>query len=113
MDSANVLYLTDRHGRALGKIVVDQIEGAKHLGTFEPLDLPPKVEELFLRYEQLIEGQVLSLMDEIESEIDSYGFTVSKERGQPGERITDLQVYRDGGVSFQVVLCRTEPAGGR
>ncbi len=95
------MYLLDStHGKIAQLIVADtgtQYEGAIDLGTTSP-----ELKKLFEEYEEIVEGQMFSLLDAIEEKIVAFSFKVSFENGTEGD-IEDLQVYPStGAVSFKV-----------
>ena len=99
--SRTELFLQDKRGRKLGTILVERCEGNLRVGKIVPEEWPTDLQEVFSRYEQLINDQVLSILDEVEKEIDAYGFRVSSGSTQNGEPITDLQITSDHRVSFR------------
>jgi len=96
------LLLVDRSNKILGRITVERAEGNLRLGTFTPIDWPTNLQALFHRYDTMINEQILSALDAIEDEIDSYGFGISAEYPSEYTPIFDLQITHDNRVSFRL-----------
>jgi hypothetical protein len=70
-------------------------------GTIAVERLPSNLRSLFQEFEEVIEGQMFSLLDGIEDQIRAAGLHVLYENGLKAP-ITDLQVYPStGAVSFK------------
>src|SRR5437879_2764131 len=81
---------------------------ADHFGGLADLGpMPASLRQMFDEYEEIVEGQVLSLLDEIEESIAGLGLKAVLEGGRE-VAIQDLQIYPSTcRISFAVV----EPAG--
>ncbi len=103
MASSDEFYLSNKERRIFGRIVVDRAEGTLRMGVFSPIDWPDELRVLFERYDDLINEQVLAALDEIEDEVMAIGFCVLDRRTDTSTQIRDLQITRDGLVSFRVL----------
>jgi hypothetical protein len=89
--------LTDAAGRDIGSLLVEERETDRLLGTFTPGADYPAVESLFRYFEELVEQQCLSLVDEADAAIQAIG-----PRLADGTPVHDVQIYSDGGASFRL-----------
>jgi hypothetical protein len=61
-------------------------------GTIALEQTPPELKRLFQEYEEVVEGQMFSLLDGIEAKISVIPFKVSFENGTEAD-VEDLQVF--------------------
>ncbi|HUG94281.1 MAG TPA: hypothetical protein VML55_25855 [Planctomycetaceae bacterium] len=96
-----VLLLLDEQRNELAVArVLD--EGERFRGTIDLSSTPPHIRELFDEFEEIVDGQMFSLLDEIQQKIDSLGLRAKFDSCNEA-RISDLQVYpRTGDVSFRL-----------
>ena len=91
-DVVAVAEVTDEHGLYSGSI---------NLGA-----MPPALRAKFEEFEEIVNGQIFSLLDQIEDEINQLGLKVVF-NGSPAEAMTDLQIYPRGEVmSFRLKATR-------
>src|SRR5262245_36139771 len=86
-------------------IAVAQVsdEGAHFGGTIDLSATPAPVRALFEEFEELVNDQVLSLLDEIQAKIGTLSIKAVFDDGAEAA-VKDLQVYPStGDVSFKVV----------
>lgn len=91
--------IIDRAGRMVAQVNVDLKDG-RFEGWVETLTSEKDIRELFQTYEDVVDGQVLSLLDAIEQRIDALDavFATSSETTP----ISDVQIFpRDMVVSFR------------
>ncbi|OJH38838.1 hypothetical protein BON30_21690 [Cystobacter ferrugineus] len=83
--------LVDAQGNLIGMVRVSA-EGGLWSGEIDLSGSAPSIVSLFTRFEQLVNGQMLSLVDAVETEISQLGaqFLVADEEALPVE---DLQIY--------------------
>jgi hypothetical protein len=89
--------ITDAAGRDIGSFHIEEVEPGRMLGTFTPGADYPAVAPLFAYFEELVDNQVLSLVDEAAEKIQAIG-----PRLADGTPIHDVQIYSDGGASFRL-----------
>lgn len=76
-------------------------DGDLFTGSVDLTLLPPALRASFSRFEEIVNGQVFSLLDETELEIAS--LKISARFGDRQEELTDLQIYpSEGAVSFRL-----------
>jgi hypothetical protein len=94
-------YLLDQGNRRVAVLNVT-FAGSHYEGTICLEDTPADLKRLFEEYEEIVEGQMFSLLDGIEEKIDGIPFKISVENG--GEAyVEDLQVFPStGAVSFKI-----------
>ena len=100
------LYLTDASSARLAALDVsvtdDHFEGTANLDQ-----LPDDVRGLFAEFEDVVEGQVFSLLDSVELRIRSAGLRLDWGNGASSP-VEDLQIFPStGAISFRA----TPPAG--
>lgn len=75
--------------------------GTHFEGTISLEQTPPHFKRLFEEYEEVVEGQMFSLLDQVEEKIGVIPFKVSYEDGTEAY-VEDLQVFPSTGeVSFK------------
>ena len=94
-------YLSNPDGRELGKVRIDRIEGDLVLGAFTPGADFDAVRPVFVAFEEAVERQVLSEVDRLDREIAAIQLCV-RNGTEGAEAVRDVQIYRDGGVSFRL-----------
>ena len=78
--------------------VGDHFEGAISLDN-----TPPQLKQLFEEYEEIVEGQILSLLDEIEEKISRISIRAVFDNGSMAD-VFDLQVFPSArSVSFKTI----------
>lgn len=102
------IRLTNTTGSVVADVRV-QREGDYYSGSIVLDRLPPATRAIFDEYEEVVNGQVLSLLDQVEGRVAGLGLRVLFDNGSEGV-IEDLQVYpRTQSVSFKVVADRPSP----
>ena len=82
-------YLPD--GTAVAAVKLRWADG-RYSGSVDVTEMPPIVHQLFDRYNQIVENQVLSLLDEVEMDIQSLGLYAVLD-GQDRVEVTDIQLF--------------------
>lgn len=94
------VYLLDQCNRRVAVLKVT-FNGMHYEGTISLEHTPPELKRLFEEYEEIIEGQMFSLLDRIEEKIAVIPFKVSFEN-RTESYVEDLQVFPStGAASFQ------------
>jgi hypothetical protein len=93
--------LTDLLGRKLGSILIGQV-GERYCGTLTEGPDFDSVRDFFLRLEEAVDGQMLSILDDIDQQLEKLQPILMSERGSI--RIFDLRIRSD-----QLVFFRTSP----
>lgn len=99
---AKPIRLIDAAGQALAcGEVADQ--GEFYAGTIDLTCTPPKVRELFTEFEEIVNGQEFSCVEEVQQRIDALHAMVEFGGGDKA-LVSDLQVFPSAGtVSFRLV----------
>ncbi len=78
-------------------------EGKYYGGTIDLDETPPEMRALFDEFDEIVNGQMFSFVDEIQDKIAALDIKASFECGSE-VRVADLQVYPStGDVSFKLV----------
>jgi hypothetical protein len=85
------LFLVDQTATRIAGLNV-RPEGDRYRGTICLDATPPPIKHLFEQFEELVEGQMFSLADEVEDKIAALLLKVVFEDGTEA-RVEDLQVY--------------------
>ena len=92
-------YLQDQAANRVAAVTVAPV-GDRYEGTILLGSTPPDLRQLFEEYEELVEGQVLSRLDDVEGRIAALGLRIVFDEGTEAG-VDDLQVYPStGSVSF-------------
>lgn len=92
--------LVDRLGIVVGRVCVNYSSNL-YSGTINLLGVPRDTVVLFEEYEMLVNGQVLTLIDDLDYRIEQMKIVFVSEGNVP-IRVLDLQVYPSvGRVSFR------------
>ena len=79
-------------------------EGDRYRGEIDLSLLPSAHRQVFEEFEEIVDGQMLSFLDEIEERVRAFALSVEFEDGRKLS-IENLQVYpRAGKVSFRAVV---------
>lgn len=88
----------DKSGRKLAVIDVREESPGHYRGTIIEPNFPEEMLSLFREYEQQVNAQLFSILDEIEKKIDDWELYF----GQKRMRIKNLQVMGQNKISFQL-----------
>jgi hypothetical protein len=111
------IKLVDDSGATLAVAEVD-FEGDHYGGTIDITAAPPAVRALFVEFDEIVNGQMFSFLDEIEDKIAALGIKVLFDSGR-AVPVKDLQVHTStGDVAFKISEvaangCVSERAGTR
>lgn len=107
MNTMGVTFI-DPQGRKIATVQVAP-GGDGFAGVIDLSSMPAELRGKFERYEEIVSGQMFSLLDAIEAEIESLGLRAVFDEGCPA-RVGDLQVLPSTRrASFKIVK---EPAEG-
>lgn len=87
-------------GRQLGQVRAFSVYAHRILGEFTPGPDYPSAEPLFRYFEELVNDQIISLMDDAMADIDALEIIASVPEGEVAVR--DVQIYSDGGFSCRL-----------
>ena len=100
--NTNLVRLIDKSGAVIATAqIVD--EGAQYGGTIDLNSTPPALRALFDEFEEVVNDQMLSFLDDIQRKIGSFGIKAVFHDGLEAD-VKELQVFpATGDVSFQLV----------
>src|SRR5437016_5413393 len=94
------IYLIDQSAAKVAALDV-QFHEDHYEGTISLDATPPELRRLFEQFEEIVEGQMLSFLDDIEQKIAAIPLRVLFEDGGAAD-VADLQVYpSENAVSFK------------
>jgi len=100
--SEQTLQLIDTKRRNIGEVRIDSKVDQLVTGEFAPGPNFLLVEELFQNFEEAVNVQALSVVDQLDEQIAALGLQLySPEHGQ-SIKIYDVQIWRDGGFSCRL-----------
>lgn len=94
------LTLTDRDGNVLAEVEVTAQPDGWLVGKVVSQAFPPQFRQALAWYDEVLEGQMLSYLDQATDAIDRFGVIVSS-LGSPAQRVYSLHVTSQGEVSFR------------
>ncbi len=101
MSSQPVRTVDGPHGVLATALVTE--EGGRYGGTIDLRETPARVRALFDEFEEVVNGQMFSLLDEVQEKIAALASKAVFADGQEAS-VEDLQVYpRTGEVTFKRV----------
>jgi hypothetical protein len=78
-------------------------EGGRYEGTIDLTHTPPGLRRLFAEFEEIVNGQMFSFLDEIEDKIASFSLKAVFDTNGAELSVKELQVYpTTGDVSFKL-----------
>jgi|ERR1043166_914505 hypothetical protein len=96
-----IVQLIDPTGQVVATAQVAD-EGGRFGGSIDLEATPPEMRALFVRFDELVNGQVFSLLDEIEDRIAGLGLRARLEGGIESS-VEQLQIHPStGDVSFRL-----------
>ena len=72
--------------------------GDQYSGSIDLRAMPPRIREIFERYENIVNDQSLSLLDQIEDEIND--LHLAARLGADTFKIKDVQIFPEAGTVF-------------
>lgn len=94
------VHILDADRAVLAAATVEQ-KGELYLGSVDLSATPARAMDLFREFEEIVNGQEFSVVDDLQDRIDAFGPRAAFEGGEEFE-IHDLQVYpSEGNLSFR------------
>jgi hypothetical protein len=107
---AQPLYLVDQSSARVAVLHVER-NGDHYQGTICLDATPPALARLFKEFEENVEGQMFTLADEVEQQIEARRLRIVAPDGKESP-VEDLQVFPSTGlVSFKTCQPSSRPAG--
>lgn len=93
------LYLLDKNNNRIGELQnIKALHENVYSGKIIFMDIPKELLKKFRTYEEYVNEQIFSLVDDLEKEIAAHGFKLSS-----GEAIQHLQIMNEDDVSFRML----------
>ena len=96
LDPQQTLYLADSHGRRLGRVAIDRIEGNRLFGRFTPEEGFAAACDLFDEFEAAVNEQLFSEADRLSQEIDRLGLNLRNTDAAEELAVCDVQIMDVG-----------------
>src|SRR5262249_49164455 len=96
-----VVQLHDAEGREIGKVVVKRLQEDLVFGQFQPGEAFTRIQPLFDEFNELVDNQILSLLDELDTRITALGLHLRSDGGAPMPEIYDVQIG-GGTINFRL-----------
>jgi len=100
-NASQIVQLFDGQQRPVGQINLEREEGNLFFGKFIPGPAFASVEKLFRDFEEAVNVQALSVVDELDAAIGALGLYLRSPNGARSE-IHDVQIWSDGGITYRV-----------
>lgn len=92
------IMLQDRSGKEVAEIEMHSNENGWIAGTIIQKSCKPEQENEFKEFEELVNSQVFSLLDEIADQIDANGYQIKDK----GWQLYDIQIFEGKNISFRI-----------
>lgn len=102
LQSAQVVQLIDQQGHAIGQIEIERREENLIFGRFTPDSAFSTVQHLFQKFEEAVDTQALSVVDELDTAIAALGLNVRTPEGSQCIEAHDVQIWSDGSITCRV-----------
>ena len=93
--------LIDAQQRQMGQVTIERNKGNLIFGMFDPRPAFSAVAQLFQDFEEAVDVQALSVVDELDAKIAGLGLHLRFPNGKRVE-IHDVQIYSDGGMTCRL-----------
>lgn len=100
MHPSEIAYLRDPAGRELASILIEEISNGWYYGKVATSSLPADLRDKLGWYDEVVSGQVLSLVDEARDAIDAYRLRIELPGGESFPAV-GLHVMASGEVCFR------------
>ena len=97
-----VVYLVDRQGEQMGQIEIERREENLIFGRFVPGPAFSAVGHLFQKFEEAVNLQALSVIDELDTAIAVLGLHLQTPGDSQRLEVHDVQIWSDGSITYQV-----------
>ena len=97
-----MVYLIDAQLRQLGQITIERNEVNLIFGKFVPSPDFSAVKRLFEDFEEAVNFQALSVVDELDTKISALGLHLRAPDGLQRIEIHDVQIWSDGDVTCKL-----------
>ena len=98
----HVVHLVDRQGEQMGEIEIERREENLIFGRFIPGPAFSTVRQLFQEFEEAVNLQALSVIDELDTAITALGLHLQTPRDSQRLEVHDVQIWSDGSITCRV-----------
>ncbi len=110
--SCQPMDLIDKCGNTVATLNVQRL-GDHYEGEISLDTIPPKLRHLFEQFEEIVEGQMFSMLDDIEEQMETYSLRIRWIDGKESE-IDELQVYPSTrAISFKTCQSKNTRSQGK
>lgn len=102
LHAGRTIDLIDGEGQQVGQIVIERSEDDLVFGKFMPGPAFPAVQHLFREFEEAVDLQALSVVDELDAAIAALGLHLRSPDSLQRAEIRDVQIWSDGGITCRV-----------
>ena len=102
-----MLSLVDAFYRPVGQIMVEEYENNLISGEFVPGPAFGTMEKLFLSFEEAVDAQAFSVVDQLDAQIAALGLRLYWASESQATEVEDVQIWSDGGITCR--LCHEAP----
>jgi len=97
-----VVQLVDQQGRQIGQIEIERTEENLIFGRFITGPAFSSVQPLFQEFEEAVDAQALSVVDELDAAISALGLHVHTLDNSLRIEAHDVQIWSDQSITFRV-----------
>jgi hypothetical protein len=97
-----VVHLVDRQEQQLGQIEIERREENLIFGRFVPGPAFPAVQHFFQEFEEAVNLQALSVIDELDTAIAALGLHLHTPSDSQRIEARDVQIWSDGSITCRV-----------
>jgi hypothetical protein len=102
LQAKQTVYLVTAEKRPIGQIVIERSEEDCFFGSFTPRSAFSVVQPLFRDFEEAVNLQALSVVDELDNAIRALGLHIRLADDSQHVAVDDVQIWSDGRISFRV-----------
>ena len=102
LQAKQTVDLVTAEKRSLGQVVIERSEEGCCFGSFTPRSAFSAVQPLFRDFEEAVNLQALSIVDELDAAIRALGLHICLPDGSQPVAVEDVQIWSDGRISFRI-----------
>ena len=102
LQAKQTIDLVTAEKRLLGQVVIERSEGDCFLGSFTPRSAFSVAQPLFRDFEEAVNLQALSVVDDLDKAIRALGLHICLSDDSQPVAVEDVQIWSDGKISFKV-----------
>lgn len=102
LQTEQVVHLVNAQGQQLGQIVIERREDKLVFGRFIPGPAFPAVQHLFRQFEEAVNLQALSVVDELDAAITALDLHLRTPEDSQCIAAYDVQIWSDGSITCRV-----------